>query len=136
MATDEAELARPPQVLWALRLWVSSGALLVALGVVTAVAPFLSDDVSHDYIGIGAVMAVVGAGYCVGARRLAIGHDLRVRSSLAVTTLVVVVLLLMATLLSLGPVFAVTLVVALLGLFGSLLAYRPDAEAWFSKETR
>ncbi|MFW0788642.1 hypothetical protein [Gordonia sp. CPCC 205333] len=131
--TGEQELTRPPQVLWALRLWVTSGALLVAIGVVTIVGTVIVNE-GAEAIGIGALEIAIGGGYCFAARKLAIAHDLRVRSSLAVTSLVVVVLLLMAALLSQSPVFAVPLVVALLGLFGSLLAYRPESEAWFAQQ--
>ncbi|GAB17878.1 hypothetical protein GOEFS_041_00320 [Gordonia effusa NBRC 100432] len=131
--TGEQELTRPPQVLWALRLWLTSGALLVAVGLVTIIVTAVRYG-AVSAIGVGALEVAVGVGYCFAARKLAIAHDLRVRSSLAVTTLVVVVLLLMAALLSHSPIFAVPLVIALLGLFGSLLAYRPESEAWFAEQ--
>lgn len=131
--TGEQELTRPPQVLWALRLWVTSGTALAALGLVTLVAGAVKG--LGETIGVGVILTVVGAGYCVAARKLANAHDLRVRSSLAVTSLVVVVLLLMASLLIHGAaLFPIALVVALIGLFGSLLAYRPESEAWFAQE--
>ncbi|NMO03907.1 hypothetical protein HH308_22085 [Gordonia sp. TBRC 11910] len=131
--TGEQESTRPTQVLWALRLWVTSGTVLAALGLVTLVAGAIK--VFGETIAIGVILTLIGAGYCVAARKLAIAHDLRVRSSLAVTSLVVVVLLLMASLLIHGAaLFPIALVVALIGLFGSLLAYRPESEAWFAQE--
>lgn len=134
MSADR-ESTRPPQVLWALRLWVTSGALLVALGVVTVVVAAVQGANAESHI-VGVLIAAIGVGYAVAARKLAIAHDLRVRSSLAVTTLVVVVLLLFGALMLQSPLFAITLVTALIGLFGSLLAYRPESEAWFAQEDR
>lgn len=133
--TEERELTRPPQVLWALRLWVTSGLLLAVLGGLTVIVVLVRSG-EIDTVGVGALLCAIGIGYCLAARKLAAAHDLRVRSALAVTTLVVVVLLLMASLLSHDPSYAITLVIALLGLFGSLLAYRPDSEAWFAQEDR
>lgn len=129
----EHESTRPPQVLWALRLWVTSGALLVALGVVTVVVATVQGANVESHL-VGVLIAVIGLGYALAARKLAIAHDLRVRSSLAVTTLVVVVLLLLGALMLQSPLFAIALVTALIGLFGSLLAYRPESEAWFAQE--
>ena len=78
---------------------------------------------------LGAMVAVVGVGYILLGSKAYTG-DARWRSSLAALTLVVVAMLLF---LSLGMnFFAFPLLAGIIGLFGSLLAYRPPAETWYT----
>ncbi|UPG69152.1 hypothetical protein [Gordonia hongkongensis] len=120
---------RPTLVVWAYRCWLVSGVLLVALGALVIVVSAVSDTGTVTSGVLGAMVAVVGVGYILLGSKAYTG-DVRWRSSLAALTLVVVAMLLF---LSLGMnFFAFPLLAGLVGLFGSLLAYRPPAEAWYT----
>ncbi|MGV9713305.1 hypothetical protein ACWDTI_21870 [Gordonia sp. NPDC003424] len=120
---------RPKLVVWAYRCWVASGALLVVLGILFIVLGITTTGPTLGPVGVGVVVAAIGAAYIlIGSKAFA--GDARWRSSLAALTLVVVVMLLIV---SFGFRFlSIGLLVALVGLFGSLLAYRPEAEAWYT----
>ncbi|AZG47991.1 hypothetical protein [Gordonia insulae] len=120
---------RPKQVVWAYRCWTVSGGLLAALGVLFIVLGFTTSGPTLLPVGVGFIIAVIGVGYIILGSKAFVG-DVRWRSSLAALTLVVVIMLLVV---SFGiPILALALLAAIVGLFGSLLAYRPDADAWYS----
>ncbi|MFE0747800.1 hypothetical protein [Gordonia sp. NPDC058843] len=120
---------RPKLVVWAYRCWLTSGALLIALGALVVVVSAVGDSGTVTSGVLGAMVAVVGVAYILLGSKAFTG-DARWRSSLAALTLVVVAMLLF---LSLGMnFFAFPLLAGIVGLFGSLLAYRPPAEAWFT----
>ncbi len=120
---------RPKLVVWAYRCWLTSGALLIALGALVIVVSAASDTGTVTSGVLGAMVAVVGVGYILLGSKAYTG-DTRWRSSLAALTLVVVAMLLF---LSLGMnFFAFPLLAGIIGLFGSLLAYRPPAETWYT----
>ncbi len=127
VSPDRAE--RPKQVVWAYRCWVTSGVLLVVMGVLLIVLGVTLTGPTLGPVGIGFIVAVVGAAYNLLGSRAYTG-DARWRSSLSALTLVMTALLLFV---SFGvPILAFALLASLVGLFGSLLAYRPDSEAWFT----
>ncbi|GAB33136.1 hypothetical protein [Gordonia otitidis] len=116
-------------VTWAYRCWIASGVLLGLLGVGYIVAGIFAAGPTLLPIGIGIIVIAVGVAYVLLGSKAYVG-DARWRSSLAALTLVVVIML---VLLSFGdPALAFTLLAAVIGLFGSLLAYRPEADAWFN----
>ncbi|GAC68003.1 hypothetical protein [Gordonia soli] len=122
---------RPDQVVWAHRCWTAAGALLVVLGLIELVAAFFVKSAPLSLAGLGVLMAAVGVAYVLIGSKAYLG-DVRWRSSLAALTLVVVAMLLILALGFQSPYLAVALLVALIGLFGSLLAYRPESEKWFT----
>ncbi|GAA3700530.1 hypothetical protein [Gordonia hankookensis] len=127
VSPDPAE--RPKLVVWAYRCWTVSGGLLVALGVLFIVLGIVSSGPTLLPIGVGIIVAVIGVCYFLIGSKAFVG-DARWRSSLSALTLVVVIMLLIV---SFGlPILAFALVAALVGLFGSLLAYRPESEAWYA----
>lgn len=120
---------RPKLVVWAYRCWAVSGALLIALGVAAIVLGALAKGPTLEPIGFGIIVVVVGVAYVLLGGKAFVG-DIRWRSSLSALTLVAVILLLI---LSFGDsVIAFALLASLVGLFGSLLAYRPEADQWYN----
>ncbi|MGV9479908.1 hypothetical protein [Gordonia aichiensis] len=116
-------------VTWAYRCWIASGVLLGVLGAVDIVAGIFGTGPTLLPIGIGIIVIAVGVAYVLLGSKAYVG-DARWRSSLAALTLVVVIMLVF---LSFGyPALAFTLLAAVIGLFGSLLAYRPEADTWFN----
>ncbi|GAA1479639.1 hypothetical protein GCM10009624_00790 [Gordonia sinesedis] len=129
--TNPDPAQRPALVSWAYRCWVVSGALLAALGVLFIVGGVLSSRATLLPVGVGVIIVAVGVAYVLLGTKAYTG-DARWRSSLAALTLVVVVILLF---LSFGVMsLAFALLAAIVGLFGSLLAYRPEAETWYTGE--
>jgi hypothetical protein len=124
---------RPNLVTWAYRLWLASGTGIAALGIAGAIAGFLVDGSTLAPVGIGVLLTAVGVAFVLMGSRAFVG-DARWRSSLAALTLVVVVMLLLFSLMFMSPWFAIVLLVAIAGLFGSLLAYRPESEQWYTGE--
>ncbi|MFT4086808.1 MAG: hypothetical protein QM658_06565 [Gordonia sp. (in: high G+C Gram-positive bacteria)] len=122
---------RPKLVTWALRLWVASGVLLIAIGVLAEISTAVNVGLRFGELAIGVLVVIVGAAYCLLARRAYTGH-VQWRGSLAALTCVVVAMLLIVTIGFASAGFAVLLAAAVIGLFGSLLAYRPEADAWFN----
>lgn len=126
---------RPKLVTWAYRCWMAAGVLLVVLGIVGEVGVVL--DVSGASIlapmALNVVVIAVGVAILMMGTKAYLG-DLRWRSSLAALTLVVVAMLLLLSIGFGAPLLAVQLLAAIVGLFGSLLAYRPVSDAWFDPE--
>lgn len=130
MASPDPAL-RPKQVSWAYRCWTISGGLLVALGVLYVVIGVVMSGPTLLPVGIGVIVAAVGVAFIMLGSKAFLG-DARWRSSLAALTLVVVVMLLF---LSFGiPILAFSLLAAVVGLFGSLLAFRPESETWYAAD--
>lgn len=119
--------ATPKQALWAMRLWLASGVLLLVTAVYSLIVGIAAG--SAFPIGLAVVCLIAGVVTIVLRRRAGVG-DPRWRSSVAVLTLVVTVLgMLLAVLLGIPFV----LLCGLVGLIGSMLAYRPAAEPWFAR---
>jgi len=121
---------RPQQVIWARRLWLISGGLLIGLGIWGVIATVLDTGWDLGIISVAVIMAVVGFAYIALARNACAVPQWR--GSLAALTCVVVIMLLVLTIGFADPSLALVLGAAVLGLFGSILAYRPEADAWFT----
>ncbi|MGV9669371.1 MULTISPECIES: hypothetical protein [unclassified Gordonia (in: high G+C Gram-positive bacteria)] len=120
---------RPNVVVWAYRCWLVAGGLLAALGaayILMGIFVFVETLVP---VGAGVLVAAVGVAYILLGSKTYTGDE-RWRSSLAALTLVVVIMLLVLSFLSFW--LAIALLPAILGLLGSLLAYRPAGDAWFT----
>ncbi|WP_238421445.1 hypothetical protein [Gordonia sp. 'Campus'] len=122
---------RPKLVVWAYRCWLVSGSLLVALGALVIVLSALDDSGTVASGVLGAMVAVVGVAFILLGSKAFTG-DARWRSSLSALTLVVVAMLLFLSVGLGSPVFALALIAGIIGLFGSLLAYRPPSETWYT----
>ncbi len=122
---------RPKLVVWAYRCWVVSGALLAVLGVLVVILSAIDDSGSMSSAMLGVLVLIVGVAYILLGSKAFTG-DARWRSSLSALTLVVVAMLLFLSVGLGSPVFALALLAAIIGLFGSLLAYRPDSETWYT----
>lgn len=122
---------RPSLVVWALRLWMISGALLIALGVLTVIDRWVSVGLEFGPLAIGVLIALVGVAYFMLGAKTYRG-ELQWRSSLSALTCVIVALLLPLTIGFQSSGLAVVLAVAVIGLAGSVLAYRPASDAWFN----
>lgn len=122
---------RPTLVGWALRLWMISGALLVALGILTIIDHSVSVGLEFGPLAIGVLIVIVGVAYFLLGAKTYRG-ELQWRSSLSALTCVIVALLLPLTIGFQSPGLAIVLAVAVIGLVGSLLAYRPASDAWFN----
>ncbi|QUD85779.1 hypothetical protein J8M97_18805 [Gordonia polyisoprenivorans] len=116
-------------MVWAYRCWLSAGALLVILGVVYAVLAVIVPGPTLLPVGIGVLIAAIGAAEAFIGTKAYTGDE-RWRSSLAALTLVAVIMLLILSFLE--SLLAFALLAAVIGLFGSLLAYRPEGDAWFT----
>lgn len=123
---------RPKLVTWAYRCWLIAGGLLVALGVLGIIGGILTDGPTFGPVSIGVLVAVIGIAYILMSSKVYTG-DARWRSSLSALTLVVVAMLLFFSV-GFSPAFAFPLLAALIGVFGSMLSYRPDSEEWFTGE--
>ncbi|MEE3853461.1 hypothetical protein VZC37_24205 [Gordonia sp. LSe1-13] len=108
---------------------MTSGALMVAIGVFCAYLGVTSAASALFPVGIGILVAAVGGGFLVMGGRAYAG-DARWRSSLAALTLVVVIMLLFLSFFV--PILAFALMASLVALFGSLLAFRPESEQWYA----
>ncbi|MCR5977767.1 hypothetical protein GDN83_08440 [Gordonia jinghuaiqii] len=122
---------RPKLVVWAYRCWLASGALLVLLGALVVILSAVADSGTVASGVLGVMVIVVGVAYVLLGSKAFTG-DVRWRSSLSALTLVVVAMLLFLSVGLGSPLFALALIAALIGLFGSLLAYRPDPETWYT----
>lgn len=125
---------RPSTVRWAQRLWLVSGALLVALGVVSIVTTLLDTGWHLDVLALGVLVLGVGTGYLLLSRKAC--RVPQWRGSLAALSGVAVVMLLVLTIGFQSPSLAVLLAAAVIGLAATILAYRPDADAWFTGKDR
>ncbi|MEO9326853.1 hypothetical protein [Gordonia aurantiaca] len=122
---------RPKLVVWAYRCWLASGLLLGLLGALVLVVSVFDDSGTVASGALGVLVLVVGVAYILLGSKAFTG-DARWRSSLSALTLVVVAMLLFLSVGLGSPLFALTLVAGIIGLFGSLLAYRPDSERWYT----
>ena len=119
--------AAPSLAVWAVRLWMASGVLFLA-----SAAWFLIIGIGSTNalgIGLGVVSAGVGVGMLLLTRRTGSG-DPRWRSVLAVLSLTVSVLGMLMAALFLDPFLLIS---GIVGLVGSMMAYRPAAEPWFTR---
>ncbi len=115
----------PKQAIWAVRLWTVSGAFFL----VSAAILFVVGYSSTFAIGVGVLSAAVGVAVFVLSRRASTG-DPRWRSTIAVFTLTVTVIGMLLSVVSSNPLLLIS---GLIGLVGSMLAYRPSAEPWFTR---
>ncbi|WP_132992245.1 hypothetical protein [Gordonia zhaorongruii] len=122
---------RPSLVVWALRLWMLSGALLIALGVLTIIDHSVNFGFEFGPLAIGVLIVLLGVAYFLLGANTYRG-ELQWRSSLSALTCVVVAMLLPLTIGFQSPGLAIVLAVAVIGLVGSILAYRPKSDAWFN----
>ncbi len=123
----EPESGTPKMALWARRLWFASGVLFLATAAWFLVIGIA--NISAFGIGLGLVSAAVGVAMLLLIRRADTG-DARWRSALAVLSLTVTVLGMLIAALFLDPF---VLLSGLVGLAGSMMAYRPAAEPWFTR---
>ncbi len=122
---------RPTLVVWAMRLWMISGALLIALGVLTVVDQFANVGLKFGPLATGVLIILLGVAYLLLGAKTYRG-ELQWRSSLSALTCVVVAMLLPLTIGFQSSGLAVVLACAVIGLAGSLLAYRPKSDQWFN----
>jgi hypothetical protein len=114
-------------VVWALRLWLTSGALLAVWGFLQMVLVRTGTSVVF-----GIFFILVGVGLVLAARHAYAG-DSRWRSAVSVLTLLLVALGIFASMLFSLPMVP-ALLFALIGLVGSLIANRPASEPWYSRK--
>ncbi|MGP3705953.1 hypothetical protein [Gordonia paraffinivorans] len=122
---------RPKLVVWAYRCWLASGVLMVLLGALVVVVSVFDDSGTVASGALGVLVLIVGLAYILLGSKAFTG-DVRWRSSLSALTLVVVAMLLFLSVGLGSPLFALTLLAGVIGLLGSLLAYRPESEFWFT----
>ncbi|GAC56852.1 hypothetical protein GOHSU_14_00190 [Gordonia hirsuta DSM 44140 = NBRC 16056] len=121
---------RPPLVRWAFRLWLTSGVLLAALGVISIVTSALDAGWPLGVLAVAVLILAVGLTYISLIRKACRGPQ--ARGIMAALTIVVTVMILVLTIgFQSGPL-AVVLVAAVIGLIGTILAYRPSADDWFT----
>lgn len=121
---------RPGSVRWALRLWLLSGLLLAGLGVSAIVTALLDAGWDFGLLAVAVLVLVVGLIYISLSRKAC--RTQQWRGSLAALTCVVVAMLLVLTIGFGSPGLSAVLGAAVIGIIGSALAYRPDADAWFN----
>lgn len=129
--TNPDPAQRPKLVVWAYRCWVTGGALLVLLGVGFVILGAVSSMSTLGPVAVGVLVAIVGVADILMGSKAFVG-DAHWRSSLAALTLVVVAMLLVISFLA--PLLAFALLAGIIALFGSLLAYRPESESWYTGE--
>jgi hypothetical protein len=112
-------------VVWAFRLWLTSGVLLAVWGLLQIVLVHTGTSVVF-----GVFFILVGTGVVLAARHAYAG-DPRWRSAVSVLTLVLVALGIFASMLFSLPMVP-ALVFSLIGLIGSMIANRPASEPWYS----
>lgn len=116
--------------MWALRLWMLSGVLLIGLGVFAIVSDMISLGFDFGVLAVDFLIAILGFAYLLLGAKTYRGA-VQWRSSLSALTCVVVAMLLPLTIGFRSAGLAIVLIVAVVGLFGSVLAYRPPADRWF-----
>lgn len=126
MSTQPVEPAVPPKLVrLAYRLWLAAAVIVIVAGVLTLV---VNNTVTGFLFGI--FFVVVGVVVGVLARQTYPG-DPRWRSSLSVLLLVLAALSIFGSVVF-GPALAMVLLGAIIGLAGSMAAYRPASEPWFA----
>ncbi|MGU3291929.1 hypothetical protein [Williamsia sp. M5A3_1d] len=116
----------PPMAVWAARLWLASAVLFGASAVWFLLIGIGSG--SAFGIGLGVISIAIAAAVFVLGRRAAT-PDARWRSTVSVLTLVVTMAGMLVAVLFFDPFLLVS---GLVGLVGSMMAYRPAAEKWFT----
>lgn len=125
MSMQPVDPAVPPKLVrWAYRLWLAAAGVVAVVGVLTIA-------VNQDAVSVlfGIFFILVGVGVGLLAQR-AYSGDPRWRSSLSVLLLVLTALSLFGSVVF-GPVLALVLFGCVIGLAGSMAAYRPASEPWF-----
>ncbi|MGB3302595.1 hypothetical protein [Gordonia sp. (in: high G+C Gram-positive bacteria)] len=122
--------ARPTLVVWALRLWMLSGVLLIALGVLGIIDDVVNFGFDFGVLAIDVLVIILGVAYLLLGAKTYRGA-VQWRSSLSALTCVVAAMLLPLTIGFQSGGLALVLASAVVGLCGSVLAYRPQADAWF-----
>lgn len=121
---------RPRIVKWALAAWLVSGCLLIALGVLSAVTTALGTGWHLGRLTVAVI--VVGVGLIIVSLSRKACRVPQWRGSLAALTLVATVVMMVLSIGFGSAALAVVLFAAVIGLVGSVLAYRPEADAWFN----
>lgn len=128
MSTEPVGPTVPPKLVTrAYWLWMIAGVLMTIYGLAIVIVSLVADGAG--FVIFGVFFAAIGVGLVLMARR-AFPGDPRWRSALAVFTLVLVALGVLASLL-VAQVAAAPLLFSLLALAGSMMAYRPSSERWF-----
>jgi hypothetical protein len=109
---------------------MAAGVLLAVYGLAIIIVSLVASGAG--FVVFGVFFAAIGAGLIVLARK-AFPGDPRWRSALAVFTLMLVALGVLASLL-VAQVAAAPLLFSLFALVGSMMAYRPSAEPWFAEK--
>ncbi|PYE20090.1 hypothetical protein DFR67_102228 [Williamsia limnetica] len=131
MSTTPVDPAVPPKLVTrAYWLWMAAGVLLAVYGLAIIIVSLVASGAG--FVVFGVFFAAIGAGLIVLARK-AFPGDPRWRSALAVFTLMLVALGVLASLL-VAQVAAAPLLFSLFALVGSMMAYRPSAEPWFAEK--
>ncbi|MGJ0117970.1 hypothetical protein ACQ7HM_02085 [Williamsia sp. MIQD14] len=119
-------VAVPTMAVWAARLWLAS-AVLFGVSAVWFLWIGIGSGSAFG-IGLGVIsIAIAAAVYILGRR--AATPDARWRSTVSVLTLVVTMAGMLVAVLFFDPFLLVS---GLVGLVGSMMAYRPAAEKWFT----
>ncbi|MFZ2511433.1 MAG: hypothetical protein WAW85_10140 [Gordonia sp. (in: high G+C Gram-positive bacteria)] len=120
----------PTLVRWAYRLWLTSGSLLAVVGVVSIVLAVLEVGWNLGLLAVAILVTAVGLAYLPMARKAMRHHQ--GRGVLASLTVVVLVMVLVLTIGFQSGELALVLFIAVIGFAGSVLAYRPAADAWYN----
>ena len=123
-------LTRPVLVRWAYRLWLASGCLLAAVGIVSIVLTVLDSGWELGLLAVAILVTAVGLVYLPMARKAVLHHQ--GRGVIASLTVVVTVMVLVLTIGFQSGELALVLFISVLGFAGSVLAYRPTADAWYN----
>lgn len=107
-----------------------SGALLIALGVLGVIDDVVKLGFDFGVLAIDVLVMILGVAYFLLGAKTYRGA-VQWRSSLSALTCVVVAMLLPLAIGFQSPGLALVLASAVVGLFGSVLAYRKPADQWF-----
>lgn len=122
---------RPTTVRWALRLWMLAGVLLIGLGVSGIVTMALGAAEWHfGDLAVAVVVLLAGLVYVSLSRKACRAQQWR--GPLSALTCVMVLMLLVLTIGFASAGLSAVLGAAVVGMIGSALSYRPDADAWFN----
>lgn len=121
---------RPALVRWAYWLWLTSGCLLAVVGIVSIVLTALEAGWNLGLLAVAVLVTAVGLVYLPMARKAMCHHQ--GRGVIASLTVVVTVMMLVLTIGFQSGELALVLFIAVIGFAGSVLAYRPAADAWYN----
>ena len=128
MSSKPVEPAAPPTLVTrAYWMWTISGALMGLYGIGLIVASLIEGI--GGFVALGVFFAAIGAALIFAARK-ALPGDQQWRSALAVFTLMLVALGIMASFLIKGAA-ALPLLFSVIALIGSMMAFRPSSDPWF-----